>query len=68
MAGLQPEREKLTHMLFEELVANGVFLLDMPVLSLYCVGKMSGCVIDVGYGKIGTNPLLSEPVPRQPCF
>lgn len=46
-------------MLFEELVVNGVFMLDMPVLSLYSVGKTSGCVIDVGYGKIGTDPLLS---------
>jgi Actin len=43
-------------MFFENLVVNGLFMLDAPVLSLYSVGKVSGCVIDIGYGKIGAAP------------
>jgi hypothetical protein len=51
--GAQPEREQVTQLMFEELVVNGFFVVDQPVLSLYCVGKLSGCVVDIGHGKIG---------------
>eukprot|EP00884_Botryococcus_braunii_P003669 jgi/Botrbrau1/13302/Bobra.27_2s0021.1 len=52
------ERERLTHMFFEDLVVNGFYMLESPVLSLYSVGKMSGCVVDIGYSKIDVSTVV----------
>eukprot|EP00877_Chromochloris_zofingiensis_P003743 jgi/Chrzof1/1336/Cz10g03130.t1 len=46
------EREQLTQLLFEVFNTNGVFFQDTAALSLYAVGKLAGCVADIGHGKI----------------
>jgi actin-related protein 7 len=46
------DREQLTQLLFEYFNCAGVFLHDTAALSLYAVGKQSGCSADIGHGKI----------------
>ncbi|KAK9820164.1 hypothetical protein WJX72_006966 [[Myrmecia] bisecta] len=45
------DRERLTQLMFEEFNVSGLFLCDQAVLSLYAIGKLTGCVIDFGHGK-----------------
>jgi actin-related protein 7 len=51
---LQAAREKLTQLVFEHNNVAGFVLYDEALLSLYSVGRLSGCVIDFGHNKIGT--------------
>lgn len=46
------DREQLTQIMFEVFNATGLFIQDQPVLSLFAVGKLVGCVIDIGHDKI----------------
>ena len=46
------DREQLTQLLFEYFNCAGVFLQDTAALSLYAIGKQSGCSLDIGHGKI----------------
>lgn len=47
------ERERLCQLMFEVLNLAGYYAADQAVLSLYAIGRLSGTVVDVGYGKIG---------------
>ena len=50
---VQAEREQLTQLMFEHNNVAGFLLCDQAVLSLYAVGKLSGCVVDIGHTKTG---------------
>ena len=50
---VQSEREQLTQLVFEHNNVAGFFLCDQPLLSLYAVGRLSGCVVDYGHEKTG---------------
>ena len=52
---VQADREQITQVLFESFNLDGLFLCDAPVLALYAVGKVTGCVVDVGHDKSGRN-------------
>ena len=49
----QLEREKLTQLLFEECKCSGLFVAEQSLLALYAAGRLTGCTVDVGHGKIG---------------
>lgn len=51
------DRELLTQLLFENFHVSGAFLQDTAALSLYAVGKLTGCVVDMGHGKIDVVPV-----------
>ena len=53
LVAVQAEREQLTQLMFEQNNVAGFFLCDQAVLSLYAVGKLSGCVVDIGHTKTG---------------
>jgi actin-related protein 7 len=46
------EREQLVQLLFERFNVMGVFVHDAAVLSQFAAGKLSGCTVDIGHGKI----------------
>ena len=49
----QMEREKLTQLLFEEFKCSGMFVAEQSLLALYAAGRLTGCTVDIGHGKIG---------------
>ncbi|RWR88715.1 actin-related protein 7 [Cinnamomum micranthum f. kanehirae] len=55
-------RERLVQLMFETFNISGFYASEQAVLSLYAVGRISGCTVDIGHGKIGTfaspNPLV----------
>jgi Actin len=46
-------REQLVQLMFETFNVSGLYASEQAVLSLYAVGRISGCTIDIGHGKIG---------------
>lgn len=50
------DREQMTQLMFEEFNVPGLFISDQAVLSLYALGKLTGCVVDLGHGKTGAKP------------
>ena len=54
----RPDREHLTQLMFEVFNVNGLFIQDQPVLSLYAVAKQSGCVVDIGHGKVDISNVV----------
>lgn len=40
-------------LLFETFNVSGFYASEQAVLSLYAVGRISGCTVDIGHGKIG---------------
>lgn len=52
-------------MLFEIFDIDSLFLQDTSVLSLYAMGKVSGCVIDVGHTKIDISTVYDGLVNSQ---
>lgn len=49
----QAIREQLVQLMFETFNISGFYASEQAVLSLYAVGRISGCTVDVGHGKIG---------------
>ncbi|MBA0709553.1 hypothetical protein Golax_024582 [Gossypium laxum] len=45
-------RERLVQLLFETFNVSGFYASEQAVLSLYAVGRISGCTVDIGHGKI----------------
>lgn len=45
----------MTQLMFETFNVSGLFVSDGAVLSLYALGKLTGCVIDIGHGKTGAE-------------
>lgn len=51
----QAIREQLVQLMFETFNISGFYASEQAVLSLYAVGRISGCTVDIGHGKIGTQ-------------
>lgn len=49
----QAAREQLVQLMFETFNISGFYASEQAVLSLYAVGRISGCTVDIGHGKIG---------------
>ncbi|KAM7267151.1 hypothetical protein ACFE04_009317 [Oxalis oulophora] len=55
-------REHLVQLMFETFNVSGFYASEQPVLSLYAVGRISGCTVDIGHGKIDIAPVLEGAV------
>lgn len=56
----QAVREQLVQMMFETFNVSGFYASEQAVLSLYAVGRISGCTVDIGHGKIGMSTWQME--------
>ncbi|KAJ8755126.1 hypothetical protein K2173_018924 [Erythroxylum novogranatense] len=45
-------REQLVQLMFETFNVSGFYASEQAILSLYAVGRISGCTVDIGHGKI----------------
>jgi hypothetical protein len=48
--------------MFENFNVSGLYILDQAVLSLYSTGRLSGCAVDIGHGKIDIAPVVEGAV------
>ncbi|KAL5555074.1 hypothetical protein UlMin_037310 [Ulmus minor] len=55
-------REQLVQLLFENFNISGFYASEQAVLSLYAVGRISGCTVDIGHGKIDIAPVIEGAV------
>ncbi|KAL9247772.1 hypothetical protein vseg_021167 [Gypsophila vaccaria] len=55
-------REQLVQLLFETFNVSGYYATEQGVLSLYAVGRISGCTVDIGHGKIDIAPVIEGAV------
>ncbi|PIA28517.1 hypothetical protein AQUCO_06900055v1 [Aquilegia coerulea] len=55
-------RERLVQMMFETFNVSGFYASEQAVLSLYAVGRISGCTVDIGHGKIDIAPVCEGAV------
>lgn len=55
-------REQLVQMMFETFNISGFYASEQAVLSLYAVGRISGCTVDIGHGKIDIAPVIEGAV------
>ncbi|XP_057453606.1 actin-related protein 7-like [Lotus japonicus] len=55
-------KEQLVQLLFETFNVSGFYASEQAVLSLYAVGRISGCTVDIGYGKIDIAPVIEGAV------
>lgn len=51
----QANKEQLVQLMFETFNISGFYASEQAVLSLYAVGRISGCTVDIGHGKIGIH-------------
>lgn len=45
--------------MFETFNVSGLYAVEQAVLSLYAVGRITGCTVDIGHGKIGDSLSLN---------
>ncbi|KAJ4833347.1 general RNA polymerase II transcription factor [Turnera subulata] len=55
-------REQLVQLMFETFNVSGFYASEQAVLSLYAVGRISGCTVDIGHGKIDIAPVIEGAV------
>ncbi|KAA8537350.1 hypothetical protein F0562_026963 [Nyssa sinensis] len=55
-------REQLVQLMFETFNISGFYASEQAVLSLYAVGRISGCSVDIGHGKIDIAPVIEGAV------
>lgn len=55
-------REQLVQLMFESFNVSGFYASEQAVLSLYAVGRISGCTVDIGHGKIDIAPVIEGAV------
>ncbi|XP_031377585.1 actin-related protein 7 isoform X2 [Punica granatum] len=55
-------REQLVQLMFETFNVSGFYASEQAVLSLYAVGRISGCTVDVGHGKIDIAQVIEGAV------
>ncbi|KAL9424433.1 hypothetical protein AB3S75_036332 [Citrus x aurantiifolia] len=55
-------REQLVQLMFETFNISGFYSSEQAVLSLYAVGRISGCTVDIGHGKIDIAPVIEGAV------
>lgn len=56
----QANKEQLVQLMFETFNISGFYASEQAVLSLYAVGRISGCTVDIGHGKIGIHSFRNE--------
>ncbi|CAG9466718.1 unnamed protein product [Pedinophyceae sp. YPF-701] len=52
LSATKDDKERLVQMFFESFGVTGLYVVDAPVLALYAMGKLSGTVVDIGYGAV----------------
>lgn len=52
----------MVQLLFETFNVSGFYAAEQAVLSLYAVGRISGCTVDIGHGKIDIAPVIEGAV------
>ncbi|WVZ59134.1 hypothetical protein U9M48_009327 [Paspalum notatum var. saurae] len=62
VAALLTLREQLVQLMFEKFNVSGFYASEQAVLSLYAVGRISGCTVDIGHGKIDIAPVCEGAV------
>ncbi|KAL3828413.1 hypothetical protein ACJIZ3_017215 [Penstemon smallii] len=55
-------REQLVQMMFENFNISGFYASEQAVLSLYAVGRISGCTVDIGHGKMDIASVIEGAV------
>jgi actin-related protein 7 len=55
-------KEQLVQLMFEKFNISGFYASEQSVLSLYAVGRISGCTVDIGHGKIDIAPVIEGAV------
>lgn len=55
-------REQLVQLMFETFNISGFYATEQAVLSLYAVGRISGCAVDIGHGKLDIAPVCEGAV------
>lgn len=55
-------RERLVQLMFEKFNVSGFYATEQAVLSLYAAGRISGCTVDIGHGKIDIAPVIEGAV------
>ncbi|GAB4861452.1 Actin- protein 7 [Ancistrocladus abbreviatus] len=55
-------REHLVQLMFEKYNVSGFFASEQAVLSLYAAGRISGCTVDIGHGKIDIAAVIEGAV------
>ncbi|KAJ9158790.1 hypothetical protein P3X46_024337 [Hevea brasiliensis] len=55
-------REQLVQLMFETFNVTGFYASEQAVLSLYAVGRISGCTVDIGHGKIDIASVIEGAV------
>ncbi|KAK3253619.1 Actin-related protein 7 [Cymbomonas tetramitiformis] len=50
-------RENLSQILFETFNVQGLYVQDQSVCSLYAMGRLTGCVVDIGHGRYDIVPV-----------
>ncbi|XP_074263514.1 actin-related protein 7 [Silene latifolia] len=55
-------REQLAQLMFEKFNVSGFYATEQAVLSLYAAGRISGCTVDIGHGKIDIAPVIEGAV------
>lgn len=55
-------REQLVQLMFETFNITGFFASEQAVSSIYAVGRISGCTVDIGHGKIDIAPVIEGAV------
>nr|GEY79465.1 actin-related protein 7 [Tanacetum cinerariifolium] len=53
-------REQLVQLMFETFNISGFYASEQAVLSLYAVGRISGCTVDIGHGKIVVRGFVKD--------
>ncbi|KAL9162768.1 hypothetical protein ABFS82_07G115300 [Erythranthe guttata] len=55
-------REQLVQLMFEKFNISGFYASEQAVLSLYAVGRISGCTVDIGHGKLDIASVIEGAV------
>merc|ERR1712224_462279 len=53
------DREQIAKIMFEALNVSHLYMCDSGVLSLNSTGRLTGCAVDVGAGKIAATPVIN---------
>eukprot|EP00897_Mesotaenium_endlicherianum_P000558 jgi/Mesen1/10502/ME000083S10010 len=55
-------REQLTQVMFEEFNVMGLYAVEQAILNLYAIGRLTGCSVDIGHGKLEIAPIVEGAV------
>ena len=64
---IKENKEKIAEIMFESFNIPGLYLADSTVLSLYCSGKFTGMVIDMGDGSTQFSPIYDKKLLEDKC-